>query len=548
MWSNSKILLIFFLSLITILSFSLRFINIDKSPPGFLWDEASFGYNAYSILKTGKDEYGQPFPLLFKAFGEYKQGVYVYLTVPFIAILGLNETAVRFPLIIIGSLIPLLGYFLARELTGKNQQKIPVILALLLAISPWTIHFSRGAWEANIAFFETMLAVLVLLKARSGNLSLLILSSILFSLTIYTYSSSKLISTLLLLGLTLIYRKDFLKEGMRIWMIGLLIFFGLVFASSVANAEIRSRLVYLNQLNYPRKPEEIEVIKSEENSPSLAVFEFYHPQALEYLKTVVTRYLNYFSFKFLFSDGPPDSRQGLIGYGMMHPFELPFLVFGLYLLLNKNFPNRKVLLVWALITPLPAALSRDSVSTLRSLPLSFALEFSVAVGVVGVLEKFKKTKTLILALLILGGLNLGYFWDQLMVHSRIHAKDWLPTYKEAITYLTDNQQNYSRVVFTTAYKDPYIFYLFYNKYPPQNFAKQAKLVIAHPPEVGEVEKIDNIEFVEADWHKYRFLKNTLIIGTDLELPSEEIDGKQADLLKVFYNPDGSIAAKAVVTK
>lgn len=548
MWLNSKSLLAVILLIISALAFGLRFINIDKSPPGFLWDEASFGYEAFSVLKTGKDEYGESFPLLFKAFGEYKGGFYVYLSVPFIAILGLTETATRLPSIIFGSLIPLLGYFLAKELIPKDQ-KIPLISALLLAISPWAIHFSRGAWEANIALFETMLAVLLLLKARSGKLFLLILSVLVFSLTIYTYSSSKMISSMLLLGLILIYRVDFLNYKMRLRTSILLIFFGLVFVSSLASSEVRSRLVYLNQLNYPRKLEEIEDIKREENLNNTFIFEVYHSEFLEYTRTVVGRYLNYFSPKFLFSYGPGDSRLGLMEYGMMHPFELPFFILGVYLLTKNKYPNKKIFLLWLLVTPLPAALSRDTVSTVRSLPLIFALEFIAALGISSILGNFKKYQAITLSILIfIMGANLTYFWDKLIFHSKIYAKDFLPTYKSAIIFLTENKDKYSQVVFTIAYKEPYIFYLFYNKYPPEKFQSQAKLTIANPPEVGEVEKIDNIEFVPADWHKYRFIKNTLIIGTDLELPSSDIDGKQADLLKVFYNPDSSIAFKAVVTK
>ena len=55
----------------------LRIYDISANPPGFFADEASFGYNAYSVLHTGKDEHGQ-IAVFFEAFGEYKLPVYIY--------------------------------------------------------------------------------------------------------------------------------------------------------------------------------------------------------------------------------------------------------------------------------------------------------------------------------------------------------------------------------------------------------------------------------------------------------------------------------------
>src|SRR5438270_3600910 len=89
------------IALIIVLGFFLRIVNLQVSPPGFNADEAALGYNAYSILKTGKDEWGETLPLVFKSFSDYKPGVYVYLDIPFVALFGLNELAVRLPSIIL---------------------------------------------------------------------------------------------------------------------------------------------------------------------------------------------------------------------------------------------------------------------------------------------------------------------------------------------------------------------------------------------------------------------------------------------------------------
>ena len=152
---NKKLLAIFLISLI------LR-LYLSSYPP-LLWDEASLGYNAYSILKTGRDEYGKLLPLIFKSFGDYKPGLYVYLSAPFIAILGLNQLAVRLPSILLGSLTPIFLYLLITALNPKKK-KLATISALLLAVTPFHIHFSRGAWETNILTFQLVLASLTFTK------------------------------------------------------------------------------------------------------------------------------------------------------------------------------------------------------------------------------------------------------------------------------------------------------------------------------------------------------------------------------------------------
>src|SRR3990172_8619262 len=83
----------------------LRLWKLGKIPPHLTSDEAALGYNAYSILKTGKDFWGESLPIVFKSFGDYTPGLYVYLAAPFIGVMGLNELSVRLPNAIFGVII-----------------------------------------------------------------------------------------------------------------------------------------------------------------------------------------------------------------------------------------------------------------------------------------------------------------------------------------------------------------------------------------------------------------------------------------------------------
>ena len=100
-----------FLVLIIILAFGLRFWRITNYP-ALNADEAALGYNAYSLLETGLDEHGNRWPIHFQSFNDYKPGLFVYLFLPFVKILGLNEWSLRIPNAFIGVISVYIIYLL----------------------------------------------------------------------------------------------------------------------------------------------------------------------------------------------------------------------------------------------------------------------------------------------------------------------------------------------------------------------------------------------------------------------------------------------------
>ena len=140
------------IAFVILLAFVLRFYHLNLTPSSLYWDEVSLGYNAYSILKTGRDEHGKFLPFTnFTAFGDYKPPGYIYAAVPAIAVLGFNEFSVRFPSAFFGVLTVAITYLLTKRIF--RREKIALFAGFFLAISPWHIQFSRGAFEANVGLF-----------------------------------------------------------------------------------------------------------------------------------------------------------------------------------------------------------------------------------------------------------------------------------------------------------------------------------------------------------------------------------------------------------
>src|SRR4030043_983600 len=106
---------------VLLLSALLRFYRLD-SYPALNADEAAIGYSAYSLIETGKDEHGNSWPIHFQSFNDYKPGLYFYLVLPFVRVLGLNEWAVRIPNAALSVLTVLVVYLLVNELFGMESR------------------------------------------------------------------------------------------------------------------------------------------------------------------------------------------------------------------------------------------------------------------------------------------------------------------------------------------------------------------------------------------------------------------------------------------
>src|SRR3989344_8827227 len=133
---------------IIIIAAVLRLWYIGNIPPSPNWDEVALGYNAYSIMLTGRDEYGEYLPIILRSYDDYKPALYAYFVIPFIKILGLEVFAVRLPSALFGILAVLATYFLVKEIF--SDRRIAFLSSFLLAISPWHIQFSRIAFESNV--------------------------------------------------------------------------------------------------------------------------------------------------------------------------------------------------------------------------------------------------------------------------------------------------------------------------------------------------------------------------------------------------------------
>ncbi len=467
------------LFLIVLGSFVLRFYKVAEDPPALNWDETSIAYNAYSILKTGKDEWGQFFPVHFKAYGEYKLPVQVYASIPGIAIFGLNELGVRITPVVYGTITILVTFFLARALF--QSEFLALMAAFLLAISPWHIQLTRASFESSFAVLWVELGIWFLIKGFS-NKRWLIYSMIPFAISTFTYNSALIFTPLFLFAIALIYHKTFIKMKRTI-LVAAIIFMILLLPETPyllsGNRSSRYKLVSITDDAglIPRINQNRGNSKLPQPLPRLI-----HNRITYVAFYFTENYLSHFTPQFLFISGAPHKQHSVQNMGELYFFQAPFLLFGLYLLFKRKNRFRWLLISWILLVNVPVATTNDSIpNALRTAIAASFYQILTALGIWEVVIWLKnkhrslKISVFLLSMLILLFSLTYYFYQYYVVYPVNYSRDWQYGYQQAVDFVNKQADKYDLIVFTRHYGEPHMFTLFYLNYPPALYQNNPNL-------------------------------------------------------------------------
>ncbi|OGG11333.1 hypothetical protein A2Z00_02555 [Candidatus Gottesmanbacteria bacterium RBG_13_45_10] len=482
-----KILLL----LIVVLAMTLRVYQMNHNPPSLSWDEVSIGYNAYSIVKTGKDEHGRFLPLdAFVAYGDYKPPFAIYATAPFVALLGLNELSVRLPSALFGTLTVLLTYFLVQELFWVYMKKakrdkfsllvcwIPLFAAALLAISPWHINISRAGFEANIALFFVVLGTYLVLRAQRNSRYWLI-AWVPYVVTIYTFNSSRYFAPIFALALCIFFWKN-IRTHWKPFAIGIIISAVLLvpITPHLLSKEARLRFAEVNIFTDPSVVTTAnERIAREQNS---LIAKIVNNRRVGYARSYFIHFFDNLEPNFLFVTGDGNPKFSIRDVGQLYMFEAPFLAIGLFAMFLSFPQTAALLLCWLVAAIIPAATARETPHALRILNSLPTWQIFVAFGILCSLEYLKKKYTqkislhnvFIIFLMALYGLGITYYLHNYYRHyPKEFSSEWQYGYREALANVAKIQGDYNSIVIGDSIGRPYMYTLFYTKTDPQEFWK-----------------------------------------------------------------------------
>ncbi|MDO8638548.1 MAG: glycosyltransferase family 39 protein [Candidatus Daviesbacteria bacterium] len=455
---------------ILILATTLRVYQLDKVPVELFGDELDVGYQAYSILKTGSDIYNQHLPVFIHSLAEYRAPLFIYSAVPGVAIFGLNEWGVRIPAVFWG-VISIIGlFFLTKELFNE---RVALIAALFLAISPWHIHYSRAAFEVTMLLGFLIFATLFFIKGLK-NSWYLFLAITLFALTPYIYSTAIVFMPLLLLILIFL-NKNTLRKNYRLLLSGAIIFLIILlpYGINTFSGKTGERFNSISIFAEKSLQEKVLIAQQTESLP-LHLERLLHNKPLIYGQYFAMNYLRAFSPEFLFLNGDPNFRQSVHEMGVMYIYEIVPLLLGIWLLIKRS---RESLLVlgWLLLAPLPAALTYDGgFHATRNFLMLVPLSILVAHGLTYLLERKNKLgKCLFILVLIMGIFNVIFFLNRYFYnYPKESWRAWNYGFKESLQYVADNQNSYNRIFINNSYEPSLERFLFWTKYDPAKFHQE----------------------------------------------------------------------------
>ncbi|QQG40348.1 MAG: glycosyltransferase family 39 protein [Candidatus Levyibacteriota bacterium] len=479
----------------------LRLWQLGNIPPSPDWDEAALAYSAYSIMQTGKDEYGISFPIILRSFDDYKPALYSYIAIPFIKIFGLNVIAIRLPSAVFGITTIIAVYFLMKELfknttlkleIGNWKLEIPEVAMLLLAISPWHLQFSRIAFESNLGLSLNIFAIFLFVKGLKKPM-LLPFSAFFLGLSLYAYQSEKVFVPLLCLILVLVYRKTFFRLPKKYIIFAFFIGIALTvpiayytFTQKAALARAQGVSIFTESTPFVKQYTKRIVIDKKNHD----IFGFFvDNRRIAYVKAVIDGYLSHYNLYWLFLSGDI-SRHHAPEMGLLYLWELPFLFIGIYQMVFGFFPkNTKYLIfLWFFAAPIPASVTTGVPHAVRTLNFLPTFQIFIAIGLIAAFAKISSIKyqvlniiglryTLISCFLLMFTFNFLYYLNQYFVQqNNFYSESWQYGYKEAIDDVKKIENRYQKVIVSNQphLDQSYMFFLFYLQYPPNLYQEEAK--------------------------------------------------------------------------
>ena len=491
---------------IILLAAILRFYKLGSIPPSLYWDEASLGYNAYSILTSGQDEHGRPFPLTnFAAFGDYKPPGYIYVAVPSIAVFGLTEFAIRFPSALFGTLTVLLTYLLTKKLfedssliTHHSSLKSVALLAtLFLAISPWHLQFSRGAFEANLGLFFSTLGIYLFVKFAKDNPLYIFASAASFLAAMYTFTGQRLFVPFILLILLLQFRKQVIANikivAVTAVVSGFLFWPLFVFVTQTIEGRLR-----FDEVTIFKDLEPINVSTRYRGTDNFSWWsDIIHNRRLEYARQYLIHYLDAASPSFLFIRGDANPRLSTQEVGELYLIDFPLILAGIYYLIRQKHKYGLLIISWLLISPLGPATARETPHALRMIHILPTFQIIAAYGFYNFYKVLKFKKLFLTLTFTFYILHFIFYLHMYYLHwAKNYSDQWQYGYKQAAQEVKSRYQDVDHVIVTKNLGRPYIYFLLYMQFNPQDFQQTANIVR------------DQFFFIDVDgFDKFQFADN-----------------------------------------
>ncbi|OGK30446.1 hypothetical protein A3F29_00375 [Candidatus Roizmanbacteria bacterium RIFCSPHIGHO2_12_FULL_33_9] len=462
-----KYLIVILILILFIASF-LRLFRLGNAPVSMTDDEIRLVYNAYSIWNTGKDINGIKFPLSFLVSGYAFNPVAIYITSPFVGLLGLSMFSSRLPFAISGIVMILLVYLIVVKLL--ENRVIALLSSFALTFSVWHLQISRFAYEGTVALLFYLLGVYLFISSKKSNFSLS-LSMFSFLIAFYSYSGTKLIFIPVIL-LLIWYRSKYFYFKQYFIVLAFILFALIIFVflSKYQHASVYGTNPFFFQ-DIRKASEEVELQRRGSYEPEF-LKKIYHNKLTYWSKIFIGQYSYAVSPQYLFTSQEASGIYSVRDRGQLYYIEAFLLVLGILYVFSKKPREFFLLFSFLILAPLPSALGAEPVTyTIRSSFMLPWLTLFLGAGIYSIYHFIKNTKIRILIYLFLtlayiyliGGYISQYYFNWVIYGSSFYSK----ASQDVVLFIDKEKEKNKMVIVSPGDSNLLLHYAFYKKLSPE---------------------------------------------------------------------------------
>lgn len=478
--TKKQLLIIIFFVLTTLF---VRFYKLGSLPTGLYWDEMAMYVDVKSIIETGNDMHGNPWhQLIYPSYGDYKLPVYIWFASIGSKLVGLSEFSLRLPSAIAGVVSIVTAFFIARELFNKSSFKniISSCVAVMVAMSPWSVTFSRTAFEGHLAQAFFALSVLFLLRSKKNSLTTVL--AVLFGVVAtYTYFSVRFVWPVVFsviwlydLEITADFKnsiKSFLAQLLRL-LVPLAVY--AVLLVPFYQADYFSEMERFRYDTSSLLKHESQIVTSNtyvKAAGNTGLDRMLFHRHLIFLRELSKNYSDHLSLSYIFIYGDENLRHGTGQFGLFLFSTFTFFIFGLFQLFQKEKRVGLVLLVWWLASLLPASIPESTPHALRSLNALLPIAMIIGYGLgstINFINDFKNKTHVSLSLATLCAvlfLEYSFFaYHYFNVYPQLSASSWQDGFREVSQKLAAVRKDKQKVVVALSDDKFYLWVMGYGLY------------------------------------------------------------------------------------
>jgi 4-amino-4-deoxy-L-arabinose transferase-like glycosyltransferase len=423
-------------------------------------------YDAWSVAKTGMDMHGNPWwQPIYPSYGDYKMPLYIWAAALVTKVMGPSVTALRLVSAMAGTAMIWVVYMIGVEMTKRREAGLAA--AMVVALLPWSIHFSRTGFEADLGALMVSLAILCLIKSVKKPV-FFIGVALCGALGVYSYFSVRFVIPLMAIAWVLVYGRKQSKSHVMWLLLSAMLFGALlipIYRSPYYAASQQFRLSTANLLTSDEMVLTQNTLRAMTGDTWLSRLIYHRHWFLT--KAVLTNIFMHFDLSYLFVWGDNNLRHGSGESGLLYvSMFIPFIA-GWYFLVRQHRRWGVFLFLSWLAAVVPASIPLTVPHSLRSLNALPILALVTGLGLYHLIQAGKKMGSyLALGIMVMMLLEFSLYWHDYWEHYPARsATSWQYGYAKLSNYLVEHGDHH--VYIGSSDDRLYLYILFYTKFSPQ---------------------------------------------------------------------------------